>query len=67
MFIEALFFLCTSQVYRGTTFEGCSVAVKVQRPNLHHVVARDIYILRLGVCANLIQLFVTLSLKESKF
>ncbi|XP_057523471.1 uncharacterized protein LOC130803282 isoform X1 [Amaranthus tricolor] len=37
------------QVYRGTTFEGCSVAVKVQRPNLHHVVARDIYILRLGL------------------
>lgn len=37
------------QVYRGTTFEGCAVAIKVQRPNLHHIVARDIYILRLGL------------------
>lgn len=26
------------------------MAVKVQRPNLHHIVIRDIYILRLGVC-----------------
>ncbi|XP_057979562.1 uncharacterized protein LOC131165632 isoform X2 [Malania oleifera] len=37
------------QVYRGTTIDGCSVAVKVQRPNLRHVVVRDIYILRLGL------------------
>lgn len=37
------------QVYRGTTYEGSVVAIKVQRPNLHHVVARDIYILRFGL------------------
>ncbi|GAB2286797.1 hypothetical protein Dimus_021192 [Dionaea muscipula] len=37
------------QVYRGTTYDNCAVAIKVQRPNLHHVVARDIYILRLGL------------------
>lgn len=37
------------QVYKGCTAEGINVAVKVQRPNLHHVVVRDIYILRLGV------------------
>lgn len=37
------------QVYRGTTYDGRAVAIKVQRPNLHHVVARDIYILRLGL------------------
>ncbi|KMT17380.1 hypothetical protein BVRB_2g038350 [Beta vulgaris subsp. vulgaris] len=37
------------QVYKGTTFEGSAVAIKVQRPNLHHLVARDIYILRLGL------------------
>ncbi|XP_012086488.1 uncharacterized protein slr1919 isoform X2 [Jatropha curcas] len=37
------------QVYRGTTPDGCDVAVKVQRPNLRHVVVRDIYILRLGL------------------
>ncbi|KAL9252489.1 hypothetical protein AKJ16_DCAP14447 [Drosera capensis] len=37
------------QVYRGTTYDGCDVAIKVQRPNLRHVVARDIYILRLGL------------------
>ncbi|KAL2925175.1 hypothetical protein RDABS01_028786, partial [Bienertia sinuspersici] len=36
-------------VYRGTTCEGCAVAIKVQRPNLLHLVARDIYILRLGL------------------
>ncbi|XLS54291.1 hypothetical protein HN51_004046 [Arachis hypogaea] len=28
---------------------GINVAVKVQRPNLHHVVVRDVYILRLGL------------------
>ncbi|KAL5800247.1 hypothetical protein ACOSQ4_033131 [Xanthoceras sorbifolium] len=37
------------QVYRGSTPDGLSVAVKVQRPNLRHVVVRDIYILRLGL------------------
>lgn len=37
------------QVYRGKTHDGCDVAVKVQRPNLRHVVVRDIYILRLGL------------------
>lgn len=40
------------QVYRGKTVDGFNVAVKVQRPNLRHVVVRDIYILRLGVCIN---------------
>lgn len=38
------------QVYRGRTVDGISVAVKVQRPNMLHVVVRDVYILRLGVC-----------------
>ncbi|KAJ7975079.1 Protein kinase superfamily protein [Quillaja saponaria] len=37
------------QVYRGFTTDGIDVAVKVQRPNLRHVVVRDIYILRLGL------------------
>ncbi|KAJ8497613.1 hypothetical protein OPV22_008165 [Ensete ventricosum] len=37
------------QVYRGCTLDGSVVAVKVQRPNLLHAVARDIYILRLGL------------------
>ncbi|KAF8021902.1 hypothetical protein BT93_G2134 [Corymbia citriodora subsp. variegata] len=37
------------QVYRGKTLEGLDVAIKVQRPNLRHVVVRDIYILRLGL------------------
>ncbi|KAJ0046307.1 hypothetical protein Pint_06067 [Pistacia integerrima] len=37
------------QVYRGSTLDGLSVAVKVQRPNLRHVVVRDVYILRLGL------------------
>ncbi|KAK1289661.1 putative aarF domain-containing protein kinase [Acorus calamus] len=37
------------QVYRGSTLDGCDVAVKVQRPNLLHAVVRDIYILRLGL------------------
>ncbi|KAK9168875.1 hypothetical protein Syun_001015 [Stephania yunnanensis] len=37
------------QVYRGRTIDGYDVAIKVQRPNLHHVVVRDIYILRLGL------------------
>ncbi|KAG6554988.1 hypothetical protein Mapa_003573 [Marchantia paleacea] len=37
------------QVYRGQTIEGQEVAVKVQRPDLLFTVARDIYILRLGL------------------
>lgn len=37
------------QVYRGRTFDGSSVAVKVQRPNLYHMVVRDAYTLRLGL------------------
>ncbi|KAL2549512.1 Protein kinase superfamily protein [Forsythia ovata] len=37
------------QVYKGSTCDGFEVAVKVQRPNLHHVVVRDIYILRIGL------------------
>ncbi|KAL9227048.1 hypothetical protein vseg_002789 [Gypsophila vaccaria] len=37
------------QVYKGTTCDGSVVAIKVQRPNLHHLVARDIFILRLGL------------------
>ncbi|KAJ4972343.1 hypothetical protein NE237_005442 [Protea cynaroides] len=37
------------QVYRGVLLDGSNVAVKVQRPDLLHVVVRDIYILRLGL------------------
>ncbi|KAL5069538.1 hypothetical protein RYX36_020425 [Vicia faba] len=37
------------QVYFARTIDGVNVAVKVQRPNLLHVVVRDIYILRLGL------------------
>lgn len=37
------------QVYFASTLDGSTVAVKVQRPNLRHVVVRDIYILRLGL------------------
>ncbi|KAL2623662.1 hypothetical protein R1flu_003867 [Riccia fluitans] len=37
------------QVYRGRTIDGQEVAVKVQRPRLLFTVARDIYILRLGL------------------
>lgn len=47
--LEHLVFL-NIQVYRGRTLDGINVAVKVQRPNMLHVVARDVYILRLGVC-----------------
>ncbi|BBH09684.1 Protein kinase superfamily protein [Prunus dulcis] len=38
-----------SGVYRGHTLDGFNVAIKVQRPNLRHIVVRDIYILRLGL------------------
>lgn len=37
------------QVYFARTIDEINVAVKVQRPNLHHVVVRDIFILRLGL------------------
>ncbi|KAK4436016.1 hypothetical protein Salat_0765300 [Sesamum alatum] len=37
------------QVYKASTYDGIDVAVKVQRPNLHHVVVRDIYLLRIGL------------------
>ncbi|KAI4302337.1 hypothetical protein MLD38_038094 [Melastoma candidum] len=37
------------QVYYAKTPDGCDVAVKVQRPDLHHIVVRDIYILSLGL------------------
>ncbi|KAG6416155.1 hypothetical protein SASPL_123579 [Salvia splendens] len=37
------------QVYKAKTHDGFDVAVKVQRPNLHHIVVRDIYILRRGL------------------
>ncbi|XP_047257021.1 uncharacterized protein slr1919 isoform X3 [Capsicum annuum] len=37
------------QVYSGSTLDGSSVAVKVQRPNLRHVVVRDVYILRVAL------------------
>lgn len=37
------------QVYKGRTIDGQSVAVKVQRPNLLHSIALDIYILRMGL------------------
>ncbi|KAA8539333.1 hypothetical protein F0562_026025 [Nyssa sinensis] len=37
------------QVYKGRTLDDFDVAVKIQRPSMHHVVVRDIYILRLGL------------------
>lgn len=40
---------CFVKVYRGRTKCGEDVAVKVQRRNLQFNVARDVYILRIGV------------------
>ncbi|GMN51106.1 hypothetical protein TIFTF001_020255 [Ficus carica] len=37
------------QVYFASTRDGSTVAVKVQRPNMRHMVVRDIHILRLGL------------------
>lgn len=37
------------QVYKGRTLDGSNVAIKVQRPDLRHVVVRDVYIMRLGL------------------
>lgn len=37
------------QVYRACLRDGEEVAVKVQRPGLLFDVARDVYILRIGV------------------
>ncbi|MEH2248596.1 ABC1 kinase family protein [Nostoc sp.] len=34
------------QVYRGRLISGEEVAVKVQRPNLHPVITRDLYLMR---------------------
>ncbi|MEH2416799.1 ABC1 kinase family protein [Nostoc sp.] len=36
------------QVYRGRLVSGEEVAVKVQRPNLHPVITRDLYLMRWG-------------------
>ncbi|MDF5737331.1 MULTISPECIES: ABC1 kinase family protein [unclassified Nostoc] len=36
------------QVYRGRLISGEEVAVKVQRPNLHPVITRDLYLMRWG-------------------
>ncbi|MHC5726779.1 MAG: ABC1 kinase family protein, partial [Nostoc sp.] len=36
------------QVYRGRLLSGEEVAVKVQRPNLHPVITRDLYLMRWG-------------------
>ncbi|KAH6798885.1 Protein kinase superfamily protein [Perilla frutescens var. frutescens] len=38
-----------SKVYKARTVDRFDVAVKVQRPNLHHIVVRDIYILQIGL------------------
>ncbi|KAL8231925.1 hypothetical protein R6Q57_001703 [Mikania cordata] len=46
---EAIAAASFGQVYRAKTVDGHDVAVKVQRPNLRHVVFRDIYIMRIGL------------------
>ncbi|KVI06893.1 Aminoglycoside phosphotransferase [Cynara cardunculus var. scolymus] len=46
---EAIAAASFGQVYRANTVDGLDVAVKVQRPNLRHVVFRDIYIMRVGL------------------
>ncbi|KAK1432084.1 hypothetical protein QVD17_08974 [Tagetes erecta] len=46
---EAVAAASFGQVYRAKTVDGHDVAVKVQRPNLRHVVFRDIYIMRVGL------------------
>ncbi|XP_071710350.1 uncharacterized protein [Rutidosis leptorrhynchoides] len=46
---EAIAAASFGQVYRANTIDGHDVAVKVQRPNLRHVVFRDIYIMRVGL------------------
>nr|GEU67489.1 kinase superfamily protein isoform 1 [Tanacetum cinerariifolium] len=46
---EAVAAASFGQVYRANTVDGRDVAVKVQRPNLRHVVFRDIYIMRVGL------------------
>jgi predicted unusual protein kinase regulating ubiquinone biosynthesis (AarF/ABC1/UbiB family) len=44
-----VFTLLCHKVYKGITTDGQEVAIKVQRPDLLHLVALDVYILRLGV------------------
>ncbi|ERN15956.1 uncharacterized protein LOC18444254 [Amborella trichopoda] len=46
---EAVAAASFGQVYRACTLDGSTVAVKVQRPRLNHVVLRDVYLLRLGL------------------